>query len=92
MGLLFLWMGADVERDDNGRAIRPAIPAEYEIDWSAITTVEQARSEHDAYVRSVRTREGIVAGYIVTIEGRLFTCSNNAQFWRDYWRGLPDTS
>lgn len=68
---------------------RPALPAEYVIDWSRVTTVEQARSEHDAYVRSVRTREGVIVGYVVTVEGRLFVCSNNAAWWRDYWAGLP---
>lgn len=67
---------------------RPAIPADYAIDWSRVATVDQARAEHDAYVRQVRTREGIVAGYVVDIEGKLFVCSNNAQWWRDYWRGL----
>jgi hypothetical protein len=68
---------------------RPAIPAEYVIDWSRVTTVTQARAEHDAYVRSVRSRENIVVAHIVTLEGRLFVCSNNAQWWRDYWSGLP---
>lgn len=67
---------------------RPEIPAEYAIDWSRVVTVEQAKAEHDAYVRSIRTREGIVAGYVVDVEGKLFVCSNNAQWWRDYWKGL----
>jgi hypothetical protein len=70
-------------------AERPAIPPTYVIDWSKVTTVDQAHSEHDAYVRSVLARNQVLAGYIVTIEGRLFVCSNNAQFWRDYWSGLP---
>lgn len=69
---------------------RPKIPATYEIDWSKVATVEQAHAEHDAYVRSVLARNGIISAYIVTIEGRLFVCSNNAQWWRDYWAGLPD--
>lgn len=51
--------------------------------------MEQARAEHEAYVRSVRTREGVIVGYVVTIEGKLFVCSNNAEWWRDYWRRLP---
>lgn len=66
---------------------RPTIPSEYVIDWSKVTTVEQAHSEHDAYVRSVRTREGIIAGYIVQIEGKLFACSNNAAWLRDFYAG-----
>lgn len=68
---------------------RPAISPEYVIDWSKVETVARAKTEHEAYVRSVRTREGIVAGYVVEIEGKLFTCSNNAAFWRDYWSRLP---
>lgn len=69
---------------------RPAVPATYSIDWSKVTTVPQARAEHDAYVRSVLARNGVISAYIVSIEGRLFVCSNNAQWWRDYWAGLPD--
>lgn len=70
---------------------RPSIPAEYVIDWTRVTTVPQARSEHDAYVRSVRTREGLVAGYIVSIEGKLFVCADNAQWRKDFEAGLPET-
>jgi hypothetical protein len=66
---------------------RPTIPPEYAIDWSKVATVQQAHSEHDAYVRSVRTREGIIAGYIVTVEGKLFACSNNAAWLRDFYAG-----
>lgn len=64
---------------------RPAIPAEYAIDWSAITTVDQAKAEHLKYVASIRTREGVVSGYIVRIEGQLFACSNNAAWLRDFF-------
>lgn len=82
------------DRDNPARLIceaqgeRPTLPAEYVVDWSKVQTVAQARAEHDAYVRSVRTREGVIVGYVVTIEGKLFVCSNNAQWWADYWRGL----
>lgn len=68
---------------------RPTLPAEYVVDWSKVQTVAQARTEHEAYVRSVRTREGVIVGYVVTVEGKLFVCSNNAQWWRTYWSGLP---
>lgn len=64
---------------------RPTIVPEYRIDWSRVLTVPQARSEHDAYVRSVRTREGVVAGYIVSLEGKLFVCSNNAAWLREWF-------
>lgn len=68
---------------------RPIIPPEYQIDWSQVRTVENAKAEHDAYVRSIRTREGIVAGYIVTIEGLNFTCFNNMLWQRDFYSALP---
>jgi hypothetical protein len=69
---------------------RPTIPAEHVIDWSKVTTVPQARSEHDAYVRSVRNREGIVAGYIVNLEGKLFACSNDDAWLRE-WNATTST-
>lgn len=67
---------------------RPALPAAYVIDWTRVQTVEQAKGEHDAYVRSINARNGVVAAHIVELEGRLFVCSNNAQWWRDYWSNL----
>jgi len=69
---------------------RPELPAEYVVDWSKVLTVDQARSEHEAYVRSVRAREGIVAGWIVTIEDRLFLCASDAEWQRDFFGRLPD--
>lgn len=69
-------------------ASRPSIPTEYVIDWTKVTTVREARLEHDAYVRSVRTREGQVAAYIVEVEGKLFACSSNLKWWADYFAGL----
>lgn len=69
---------------------RPAIPPEYVIDWSKVTTVAQAHAEHDAYVRSVRTREGIISGYILEIEGKLFVCSNNAAWLREFYKEVSN--
>jgi hypothetical protein len=69
---------------------RPVIPPEYVIDWAAVTTVAQARSEHEAFVRTVRTREGVVAGYVVDIEGRLFMCASDDAWLRDFFAALPD--
>lgn len=68
---------------------RSQVPPEYVIDWSRVTTVPQARAEHDAFVRVLRTREGIVAGYIVQLEGRHFVCFNNMQWQRDFYARLP---
>lgn len=69
---------------------RPALPAEYVIDWSQVTSVPQARAETEALVRSVRTREGVVAGYIVEVEGKLWACSNDDDWLRDFYGRLPD--
>ena len=67
---------------------RPAVPPEYAIDWPRIQSVAQARAEHEKFVAALRTREGIVAGYIVGLEGKLFTCWTNAQWRREYEAGL----
>ena len=69
---------------------RPTIPAEYRIDWSRVATVAQARAEHDRYVASIRTREGIIVAYVMQVEGKLFVCSNNMQWRRDFERGLAE--
>ena len=68
---------------------RPSIPAEYVIDWTKVTTVAQARGEHEAYVRSIRTREGVIVGHIVEIENRLFLCASDDAWLRDFYKGLP---
>ena len=78
-------------------ASRPAIPPEYVIDWNAvlvpgdaIATRDRARAEHLKFVASIRTREGVVSGYLVQIEGRLFVCSDNAAWLREFFAKLPD--
>ena len=63
---------------------RPKIPAEYAIDWTKVATVDQAKTEHEKYVASVRTREGIVAAYILSIEGKLYVCGANMAWRRDW--------
>lgn len=67
---------------------RPAVPPEYVIDWTKVSTVAQAKIEHEKFVAVLRTREGIVAGYIVKIEGNLWTCWNNVEWRRQYEAGL----
>lgn len=69
---------------------RPTIPGEYVIDWTKVASIPAAKAEHEKYVASIRTREGVIAGYIVQVEGQLFTCSNNMQWLRDYYAKLPD--
>jgi hypothetical protein len=76
---------------------RPGIPEEYAVNWTdAIQartvreSVDAARLEHRRYVSSIRTREGVVAGYIVALEGKHFVCFNNMAWQRDYYSRLPD--
>lgn len=70
---------------------RPTIPAEYQIDWTHVATVAQAKAEHLKYVASIRNREGIVAAYVLKIEGINFVCWNNMQWRRDYEADLART-
>jgi len=70
---------------------RPTIPAEYVIDWTKVTTVAQAHSEFDKYVAVIRNREGVVAAYVLKIEGANFLCWNNAQWRRDWEADLAKT-
>lgn len=72
-----------------GEEARPKIPAEYVIDWTRVTSVPQARVEHDAYVTRLRARETPVALYIVRLEGQLFACADDAAWVRDYQSRLP---
>lgn len=67
---------------------RPTIPPEYVIDWTKVQTLAQARSEHEKFVAVIRSREGVIVGYLVQVEARLFTCSNNMQWRRDFEAGV----
>ncbi len=73
-----------------GDQARPKIPAEYDIDWSRVTTVDQARAEHEAFVTRLRERERPVALYVVRLEGRVFACADDATWLRDYVERLPE--
>lgn len=70
---------------------RPAIPPEHKIDWAAVSSVLQARQEYNQYVASVRAREGMVAGYVLMLEGHLFACSNDAQWLREWQAGIGES-
>lgn len=70
---------------------RPTIPAEYVIDWAKVTTVAQAHSEFDKYVAVIRNREGVVAAYVLKIEGVNFLCWNNVQWRREFEADLAKT-
>lgn len=67
---------------------RPAVAPEHAIDWTTVVTVDQARAEHLRYVASIRSREGVITGYIVRLEGKLFTCHTNMEWRRSYERDL----
>jgi hypothetical protein len=73
-------------------ATRPKVPPEYVIDWAHVATVPQAKAEHQRYVASIRTREGVVAAYVLQIEGELFVCFTNMQWRRDFESRLPRAS
>jgi hypothetical protein len=68
---------------------RPTIPAEHIIDWTRVVSVEQAKAEHLKYVATIRSREGVITGYIMRLEGQLFTCHTNVEWRRNYEKGLP---
>ena len=70
---------------------RPIIPPEAVIDWSKVLTVPQSHSEHDRFVASVRTREGVVAKYVLDTESKLFLCASNAQWMKDWYAGMATT-
>lgn len=72
-----------------GTEARPTIPREYVIDWSGVTTVGQARVQHDAFVTRLRERETPITLYIVRLEGQLFACADDAAWVRDYQSRLP---
>ena len=77
-------------------AERPSLPTEDPIDLDRIAAQRTvpaatavAREEVAAFVASVRSRELVAARYIVTVEGRLFECANDAAWARDYFSRLP---
>jgi hypothetical protein len=63
---------------------RPTLPPEFKIDWTTIATVDQAKAAHDNFINVIRGREGIVATYVLDLEGQLFQCSNDAAWVRDW--------
>lgn len=66
---------------------RPTLPPEFVIDWTKVATVGQARAAHDNFVNVVRGREGIVATYVIEVEGMLHACANDAAWIRDWQEG-----
>lgn len=75
---------------------RPTIPPEAVVNLDAALAaptvaqaIEIARAQVAAYVASVRQREGVVAHYVLQIEGQLFDCSNNMTWQREFYSRLP---
>lgn len=68
---------------------RPSVAPEHVIDWTRVVTVEQAQAEHAQYVASIRSREGVITGYIMRLEGKLFTCHTNMEWRRAFEKALP---
>lgn len=74
---------------------RPKTPPEYQIDWSQVgqapsvkVATERAKAEVAKLIGSIRSREGVVVGYVLQLEDRHFVCFNNMQWQRDFYRGL----
>lgn len=67
---------------------RPALPPQYRVNRN-VATLPAVWAEHDRYVSREIERNGIVAGYILTVEGRNFVCFNNMQWRREFEAGLP---
>lgn len=67
---------------------RPALPPEHGIDWANVRTVPAAKIEHEKFVAVLRTREGLVAGYVLKVESVLFNCWTNVQWRRDFEAGI----
>lgn len=76
---------------------RPTVPPEYKIDWGIVgqaptvpEAVRLAQAEVAKFVGTLRTREGVVAGYVLNIEDKLFLCFNNMRWQREFYAGLPE--
>lgn len=67
---------------------RPTITPERAIDWSQIRTVDAAKIAHEQFVQELRTGQGIIAGYVLKLEGINFICWNNMQWRREFEAGL----
>lgn len=64
---------------------RPPIPAEQTPDWPKIITVDQAKEAHLKYVASIREREIVIVRYLQDTEAKLFACSTNATWLRNWY-------
>lgn len=69
---------------------RPKIPRWEELDWTKITTLDEARERHEVFVATVLKRESIISGYITRVEGRTFLCSTNMGWIRRTRRAIAD--
>lgn len=66
------------------KADRPSLAPVYVIDWATVLTVPAAKIEVDRLMMSVLNRESIVVNYVLDLEGRVFVCSSDAEWLRDY--------
>ncbi len=75
---------------------RPPISPDYLMNWqfvgmatSVSEAIERAKAEHKKYVDQGHARELVIATYVLLIEDRLFICSNNMAWQREFYSGLP---
>lgn len=66
---------------------RPTLSPEYVIDWSKVGTVSEAQRQHDLFVDVLRGREKTVSTYVLSLEGDLFQCANDAAWIREWQAG-----
>jgi hypothetical protein len=66
------------------KTARPALVPVYKIDWTKVANVPQAIVEVAKLMQSVNQRELIVSNYVVELEDKLFLCSSDAIWLREY--------
>lgn len=69
---------------------RPTLPPGYTIVWADVENVAEAQLEVSILIESIMARNGVVADYILDLEGIHFTCWNNMQWQNDYYDTLDD--
>lgn len=69
---------------------RPKIAPEPQINWAKIVSIAEAEAAHGRVLTAIHAREGVVAKYLLDVEGRLFVCATNMQWRRTYEAGVSN--
>lgn len=82
-----------------GTSTRPMLPAQHVVDFAELAKSVRAAPTMDAAVKvlvdeidgrllkSVRTREGVIVGYVIEVEGETWHCASDAQWIIDWQAG-----